>query len=161
MLPAFSSFTRQTVYTFEPVPQSYKCASKTIALNGLSNVVLRNVGLSDKNGTMNMLVKRGGLKLGGASHVVRSSRRDQAGVIPVKCMRLDKVLDSDVDISVIQLDAEGHEYWILLGAENTIRRNRPIIILEKPDKRCRLYLEGLGYTLGQRLNANRVFHPHR
>jgi FkbM family methyltransferase len=66
------------------------------------------------------------------------------------CHRLDPV-------DFIKIDAQGMELAVLLGAERTLRRDRPLLLLETPDAEIIEWLAGLGYRLfhaaGDRLVA--------
>jgi FkbM family methyltransferase len=72
-----------------------------------------------------------------------------------------------VNVGLIKLDLEGSEYFALQGASETIRNNKPIIIIEnipKFEKRFDLekraavrYLEALDYEEVGRFPPNRVF----
>ena len=78
--------------------------------------------------------KDDGVALGGASHIVRH----QAGAIsvsandsrPVQVVTIDDIVPADRPVSIVQLDVEDHEQYALTGALQTIRRSRPILILE-------------------------------
>ena len=50
-----------------------------------------------------------------------------AGDVPV--VRLDNL--NLHDINYIKIDCEGYEYRILQGAEQTIRRCRPVVVIEQ------------------------------
>jgi len=73
----------------------------------------------------------------------------------VEMVRIDKFNFEDVNI--IKLDCEGYELFALQGAEETIKRNKPTIIVEQKPGRAQKfglgeteavpYLEGLGMTL--------------
>lgn len=50
--------------------------------------------------------------------------------IEVQTMLLDQVVDQNLKISLIKMDVEGGELNVLLGAKQTIIRNKPIILFE-------------------------------
>jgi Methyltransferase FkbM domain len=60
---------------------------------------------------------------------------------------VDAILPANRPVSIVQLDVEGHEQYALTGALQTIRRSRPILILETlPDARwIEQNLAPLGY----------------
>ena len=45
----------------------------------------------------------------------------------------------------IKLDIQGYEYQALIGGEQTIRANEPVLLIEDPDQQIVDYLGGLGY----------------
>jgi hypothetical protein len=74
---------------------------------------------------------------------------DFAFLIPLDSLQLSPV-------SLIKIDVEGYEDEVLAGAENTIRENRPYIIIELMDQSEKHVkkrdatirnLESMGYTL--------------
>ena len=70
-------------------------------------------------------------------------------------------MPADRQISILQLDVEGHERAALEGAMDIIARCRPILILEefRYKRWIKAKLGHLGYELKQKLHANRVFAP--
>ena len=147
-LPALSKETDQTIFTYEPVPEQFDYAKKTIALNNLQNVVIENLALSNKNGFVIMELcdpkSEDMLLLGGGSRIVPQKSKT---TIKVRSTTLDSLIPNDCEISVIHLDVEGHEGQALEGASRLIKKNLPIIIVESfPEKFFQTYLSPLGYT---------------
>lgn len=120
------------VYSFEPQTFLFKnLLSKTVADNELKNVELFNCALGHKNidGSMNKLCDKGrelnyninsetnfgGLNLGKGGEKISI-----------------KTLDSfNFDnIGFIKIDVEGAEKLVILGAIQTLKRNRPIVLYE-------------------------------
>jgi FkbM family methyltransferase len=84
--------------------------------------------------------------LGGGSRV----ERDDDGEIFV--YRVDDVVPVDRDVGVIHLDVEGYEANVLTGAQATIARCRPLIILETA-------VDVPGYKPVRKVHSNTVFMP--
>ena len=153
------------VWAFEPNPENYLCAKITIEINGLKNVVLTNAGLGDKHETVFMqTVDEDGRALGGASQIIPGLSRDDAGSVPVKIVRVDDSVDPGREVSILQLDVEGHLKEALSGSLETIRRCLPIIILEVFPDRTLLDSDwfsenilSLGYSETDKLHENAVF----
>ncbi|HBZ42542.1 MAG TPA: hypothetical protein DEO85_00435 [Maritimibacter sp.] len=129
-LPALSSSLAEDarIWAFEPNPESFAHATRTIDLNGLSNVSLTNAAVS--NGAGELLFRThnpDGEALGGHSHMVKAPGK---GITSVKSVRLDDMIPEDRHVSILQLDVEGHEKKALLGAKGIIERCNPIVILE-------------------------------
>jgi FkbM family methyltransferase len=131
LLPAFSRCLapEAKVWAFEPNPESYRCARVTLELNGLTNVALAHAGLGAVVGRGAIQTTDGsGRPLGGCSQVVAAGVA--AGCQPVEIVTVDATISPDRNVSVIQLDVEGHEVPALTGALATIRRCRPLLVLE-------------------------------
>lgn len=119
------------VWAFEPNPESYRCARITLEINGISNVVLTNAGLGSKRETLRIRTRDdNGDALGGASQIVTGNPDERTDLEPVQIVAIDDVIGQDRDVSMIQLDVEGHEKNALAGAMHTISRCFPIIIIE-------------------------------
>jgi FkbM family methyltransferase len=65
--------------------------------------------------------------------------------IQVHMERLDNLIPTDVKIDLIKIDVEGAEGPVIQGALDTIRRNRPYLILEHGGQSSAAF----GYTSGQ------------
>jgi FkbM family methyltransferase len=142
---------RAIIWAFEPNPDSFRFATRTIELNRLSNVILTNAALDAQPGEAALLTTRpDGVALGGASRIVASPESD----LPVSIARtvtLDSIVPEDRRVSVIHLDVEGHEAFALAGAMRTIARCRPTLIFETVPP------VPLGYRYEGKVNANTIF----
>jgi FkbM family methyltransferase len=144
-LPALSR-AYERVWAFEPNADSFKCAETTVRLNDLANVTLRNSGLGREAGRASMTTERDGVYLGGGSFIV-----EEAGSIRIET--IDSIVPADAQVGMIHLDVEGYEGPALEGARETIRRCRPILILEAVPGPVE------GYREAATLNANHVLRP--
>ena len=154
-----------TVWAFEPNSESYQCACETLKLNSLTNVRLRNVGLGDRRFDAKIR-RRYGKGVDGCARILEPGdpSLSEEGVETEKAsvVRLDDALPPDRRISMIQLDVEYYEKQALGGALETIRRWKPILILE--DTLGFLESEwfaenilAMGYERRRQLHGNRVF----
>jgi FkbM family methyltransferase len=111
------------VHAFEPNERTFKVLALNAQLVG--NVTCHQVGLSDKAGTAHFQVNPGNI---GSSRVVASAG---PGTSEVRLTTLDAVARGLTDIKLIKVDVEGHDYAALIGAKETIRSHRPIILFEQ------------------------------
>jgi FkbM family methyltransferase len=138
-LPALSRCCdpRSKVWAFEPNPENYRCASIGIYINCLRNVELKNAGLGAHRGSLSMLIlDEAGKSLGGISRLIDASDEiyDERS-IAVDIVTVDEIVPADRQVSIVQLDVEGFEKAALIGSLATIRRCKPLIVLEQlPDK---------------------------
>jgi len=115
------------VYTFEPDTKNHFCLTKN--LSEFSNVEIFNFGLGDKEElvSLNANVKNsGGI----------SVDQNTPGTIPIK--RID---DLNLDCDLIHLDLEGFELFALKGSIETIKRCKPVIVVETNESS-----DNYGYT---------------
>jgi FkbM family methyltransferase len=115
----FSQYFKK-VYAFEPNPRTFKVLSMNSEL--ADNIVCYDCGLSDKNEQTFLEVDN--FHIGGA-HI------QEGGTTQISVRRLDDVIEPTVRVLLYKIDVEGHEYEALRGSEQTIRRNRPIILFEQ------------------------------
>ena len=62
-------------------------------------------------------------------------------------------------LSCIHLDVEEHELPALQGAFETIKREKPTILVEDYNQNCNYFLENMGYELTQTTPFIRVWAP--
>jgi FkbM family methyltransferase len=108
-----------TVSAFEPAPYHIECFEKNCA--SYSNIKLYPYGLSNTN-------KKGNLEVAVEQHL--GSTR----VIPSENGNIElKTLDEHdfEDVDVLKVDVEGLEIDVLQGAEKTIAKCKPIIVIER------------------------------
>jgi FkbM family methyltransferase len=143
------------VHSFEASPIEHRKLVRTVRWNGLQNVVLNNVALSDRNGTAVIHESLDGTgALNRLDGPAKASGRYQARQVPR--VSLDSYLAArDVKrVDFIKADVEGHELSVLQGAECALTENRPVVMAEMNDARQSLdssparvwaFLERLGY----------------
>ena len=107
------------VIAFEPVEMFRDCLIANIES---WNLHVEPVALGDTKTTANLIITEENM---GHTHVDPAS----IGVGSTKVCRLDDF--NYIDVDYIKIDCEGFEYRVLLGAENTVRNNRPIIVVEQ------------------------------
>lgn len=101
------------VYAFEPHPRIYKYLQGNLVLNKVDNVYAFNLALGNKSGT----VKFSDQKDDDSNLVVS----DDSG-ITVPAERLDAVGIDSVSVSLLKIDVEGYEKFVLEGAEHTLQK---------------------------------------
>lgn len=114
------------VIALEPHPRTFQLLSLNAEL--APNVTALNVGASNAAGTVR--VAQNPLNHG-ATSISHASTQDALGV-EFTLARLDEMPEIGVTapVTFIKVDVEGHEAAALAGAEMTIRRNLPLIVLE-------------------------------
>jgi FkbM family methyltransferase len=150
-----SKFSR--VHAFEPVTAHRECFAVNVTSE---NVTLHGCALGERAGSVSMKTaptSSGDSFVGGHSMLAQV---DGAGDIPMR--RLDEFELQDVDF--IKVDCEGYELFILRGAEETLRRCRPCVIVEQkpghaqkfglPETEAVDYLQSLGAKLRVRMSGD-------
>jgi FkbM family methyltransferase len=139
------------VIAFEPYPDNYACFVRNVSSARAS---LQRVALGTRAGRVSLAQKSGtSLK----THVSASSE----GSIVMK--RLDDL--EIVGVDFLKIDVEGYDFYVVEGAEETIKRDRPVIIVEQkpevastrykiPDTAAVTLLQSWGYETVTELNGD-------
>ena len=107
------------VIAFEPQIKLYSELVMNMLLNKCQNVIAYRCALGDMIKSIEMSPSVAGNE--GGTPIGRGG--DIAEMITLDSLNLDNV-------SFIKIDVENFEYEVLFGAEQTIRRNRPYMIIE-------------------------------
>lgn len=121
------------VYAFEPIPGNFNTIRRVTKFLGLTNVILINKALGNENKEISMVLPfRNNVKKHGFSHVLNEDRREPNGeIFKVRQECLDSMAElKRIPIAAIKIDVENHEYFVLRGALELIRNNRPVIYCE-------------------------------
>lgn len=133
------------IYAFEVDTPVRDCLIKNVEKFQLDNVVVCDCGLSDKEELVSLTHK----KTTFGTHINKE----------VSGTHICKTLDSFklTEVGFIKLDCEGYEPYILRGAEQTIKKYKPVILMEEKNFSKRYYGEegnlavelllGWGYTM--------------
>jgi len=118
-----SEYTDKNVYSFEPIKENYQYLLKTIELNKLKNVMPYNLGLGSKSDKIEIFSDE-------ARSSVNINRLETEKKETVKIITLDDfVNENKLDIGLIKVDIEGYEQEFLKGAQNTIKKQKPTLLL--------------------------------
>ena len=154
------------VYVFEPDPSSFVC----ICLNlPEGNVHKFQACLGDRHGLVEMSKDHGKGGSGAdyvnpASEKFRLFQENSSAKVPI--MLIDDLKLDFCDF--IQLDLEGYEYFALLGAEETIKKHKPLIWMERCwhkrfnvlDETIDNFFKNLGYVLAERQGKHDFIYKH-
>lgn len=141
-VPRLAAMYRRVV-AFEPAQENFDFLRSNVSR--LPNVVLRQEALGSEPGDARISRVPG--RDTNSGQYALSSHGDLVKVSTVDCLGLR-------DLSLLKLDLEGFELYALLGATNTIRECRPVIVIEEagwgvlhnvPDRAASAYLLGFGY----------------
>jgi FkbM family methyltransferase len=117
--------TQGHVYSFEPHPDTFRRLGRNIELNGIGNITTFNFALGAV-GDEREIYAFPEVNIGRAS-LIRDEGSQLVGAVKVRT--LDEVLN-DVPVSMMKIDVEGFEAEVLRGALESIRRYRPLMIVE-------------------------------
>lgn len=120
------------VTAFEPLPEHILCFQRNLI--GAGNVTLHQYALDARPGRLIMNMPP---TWTGNTHVAVDGEEG----IPVESRTLDSFALTDIDF--LKIDVEGYELPILQGGEETIRREKPVMVIEqKPGDHTTRYGRG-------------------
>jgi FkbM family methyltransferase len=126
------------VIAFEPVPATFAALTGNANRFRHRNVTLVNAAVGDRVGHVGLSVPN--VKDGSyLAHV------DPAGAIRCLVLAVDS-LALPGPVKLVKIDAEGYEPNVLEGMTNLLRRDRPVVILER-NKVAEQVLVSLGYQI--------------
>lgn len=136
----------ETIYAFEPAPDTYEALVRNLEDWGVGDRVhVFQKALSDRDEKVD-------LGVGGGR---RSLSRRIVGPGDVSTLRID-----DLELPVLdflKLDLEGYEVRAIRGAQQTLRRCRPVVLFEDKPHKSELYGEpGEAHRLLESLGARRL-----
>ena len=131
LFPAELARHFERVLAFEPDPANHLCAQRNLE-PFRTRVQLRHAMLTERSGVGELAPAADGL------HYVAGAERE---AITVPALAID---DLELDrCDLILLDVEGYEHKVLQGAERTLERCRPTLMLEE-NELCFRYGRGRG-----------------
>jgi FkbM family methyltransferase len=135
---------RGKVYSFEPNSFTVQRLMDNIALNNAGNIVVNQVGLSDKEEMLDLVYDTSNTGSASVYKAASDGKRKES----IRLIPFDEYYFSNHigQIDVIKADIEGGEMKFLLGAEKAIKKNcKLIIVLEMMDEHFR----AAGYSSGE------------
>ena len=138
------SFTN--VYAFEPNPIVYERLTQNVTLNNLqhnSKIKCINKAVGNITGEVALYSKK--FKMTSASTMHQSVHTPNVTLVDI--VKLDE-FNLNAPVGAIKIDVEGHEKEVLLGASETIKKDKPVLIIETLSKQCEQEVTDMLATLG-------------
>ena len=132
------------MHAFEPINETFQILKSNL-VNSYNHISLHNLGVSSNNLESIFFVPKNDL---GQSSLRRHNSKSWKNreIIPVKCnvVRLDdfEPISKIPKIDFIKIDVEGAELPSLQGAENILRKHKPILFIEG----CKAWMRSFDYT---------------
>lgn len=123
------------VVAIEPSAREMKILESNVKQNGLGNVRLRQIALSDRDSEVELLVagleNSGHNTLGAFGYNTALDHKER-----VRAVCLDELVQSEEieRVDVVKMDIEGAELAALRGAPETLARFHPLLLVELSDR---------------------------
>lgn len=129
------------VFTFEPNALNFHCLVDNCQGE---NIIKMNLALGKEPGRVRSVIVNP-INTGMNRVVDAGDSEYYVPIIPLDSLGL-------TDIDMIELDLEELEYDALVGARQTIERNKPVLMIENATDQIKEYLSELGYSEWKKIN---------
>ncbi|WP_242005099.1 FkbM family methyltransferase [Brachyspira aalborgi] len=124
----FSDYTDKNIYSFEPFLQNYNLMLKTVELNKKNNIIPVNMALGNENKEISIYSNSDTANSGLSVETKQSDINSFEN--KVKMVTLDSyVKENNIEVGLIKTDLEGFEQSFLKGALETIKEQKPVLII--------------------------------
>lgn len=118
------------VLAFEPAPEPFESLQRNVALNGLDQVRVLNVAVSDCIQDQPFLYAADSPTQGRLTAVASDDDAARGQQLLVRSLPLDNLLTEEYGPDFVKIDVEGGAGPVLRGARRTLERTRPVIYIE-------------------------------
>ena len=152
----------QKVVSAEPFGETFRILSSNVKTNYLSNIVLVNEALAEKEGHGELYINEE--NPGQCSMSIQSSRHVQVPLTTADSL-LKRLAIPPEDVSLVKSDVEGAEQRVLQGAKHLLEQGSPKLLVEAWDLKYLSELEDildpLGYRVKYKMGHNYLFEKVR
>lgn len=121
------------LYCYEPQQTIFNILCANMALNGIENVLLKDIGLGEKSGSSFYELPDYG-QIGNFGDVCLNQKPSEnlsSHSVKTSLSTLDTEMSGEsMPIGLIKIDVQGMELDVLKGGEKTIEKHRPVIYVE-------------------------------
>ncbi|MEU9357974.1 FkbM family methyltransferase [Streptomyces sp. NPDC048301] len=140
---------RGQVHSVEPLPGPARWLQLAARTLGSANVVVHRTALGSRvgHGTLS-LPRRKGLPVHGRAYLTEGAQGPgpnaeftSSRLVRTRVHTLDQLVERAglEKVAFVKADVEGAEHAVLLGARQTLRRHRPVLLLEIEDRHLAKY----------------------
>jgi len=129
------------VIALEPSPDTFEYLTRNVGLLPVQNVTLLNVAASDASNILRLDIPS---NESGIPNYYLARLTEKTGGLRVVCIAVD-ALNLTQRISLIKIDAEGHDNSVLEGLDQLLQRYHPVLIVESVNAKTKARLHELGY----------------
>ncbi|MEA1898940.1 MAG: FkbM family methyltransferase [Bacteroidota bacterium] len=131
------------VIAFEPVPTTFSLLSANVELFAHSNVSLINAAVSDKLDVAGISMPK--FSTGLTNYYEARLSSSSESVLTVLTLSVDS-LGINQAVSLVKIDVEGHESFVLAGMQRLIEKHHPVLIVETDSEELITKLTSMDYV---------------
>lgn len=132
-----TNFPELEIWCFEPYFENFELLRQNV--KNFKDIKSFNVGLGSSTSVVNF--SNGEANNSGSVSI--TSNDENANIV----IRLDDIYFYNKKISMIKIDVEGHEYSVVEGSLNTIKKHKPLIWIEDFTRDTIELLKSIGYQI--------------
>lgn len=117
-------FPKSIIYSFEPIKETFNFLKKNVEINSLVNMNPHNLAVSNKVGKLLMTGDEGT-----GNHIIKTKQRNTTAVNTITLDRFVKE-KKVTRIDLMKIDVEGAELMVLKGGLETIKKFKPVMVIE-------------------------------
>jgi FkbM family methyltransferase len=118
------------VICFEPDPKTFKRLGENINLNDFKNIDSRNIGLSEKDGELIFYVSKNGYDAWNSFAPSQDNKLESQIQVRVSTLDFELRNIEKSKISLVKIDVEGWEKFVLRGGMTFFNDYSPIVMVE-------------------------------
>src|ERR1051326_740620 len=144
------------IIAFEPIGETFSLLAGNVRNFKFQNVTLLNAAASDKSAIAGMSIPH---YENGMSNFYEASITTNGEGLQAMTLAIDS-LSLPSSVSLVKIDAEGHELNVLRGMSQLLERDKPFLIIEVSSREVDLFLEPRGYSRETLPNSpNHIYRP--
>lgn len=116
------------VIAFEPFTKNHEKLNKHLSINNFKNIIIEKLAISDKAGQITIYINEQEQNCGMASTIEQTYTTKEN----IQAVTLDEYMAGKniQHIKLIKMDIEGAEFKALQGMQQTLKKYRPILLIE-------------------------------
>lgn len=140
------------VIAFEPVPATFALLAANAERFRFANVTLINAAVSERLDVLGMSIPRFGSGLVNyyEAHITADGGGTRVLTMPIDSMPIEH------PVSLVKIDAEGHEAFVIAGMRGLIGRHKPTMIVETGSAELITVIEAMGYRVERSTGSSNV-----
>jgi len=118
-----------SIHCFDPVPETHRKLSANIAINGLTNIKVNNIALSEKKQTLTFYFDPNQSGSSSSKNITESPTIEK---IELESITFDDYAAQNAirHIDFIKCDVEGAELFVFQGATASLEKYKPVVFTE-------------------------------